>query len=208
MPGIGTPTCSGWTGRKCLLLTHTATLFSIFEADVRAVDLRLQELILARTADRRVLECMKTARSQRTLLKESERQSGIQARESAYSDFLVAYRRFRRFLMTEPAEVRLVERPEGEKAAPLIDGAGNYWEAVDTARARLELLAGDRIPSDTWWKVHRSFMAIARVRATCGPGEVPDELVHAAHTAETQFIQAAREDLIRSRAVTQFVSGT
>ena len=26
--------------RKCLLLTHAATLFSIFEADVRAVDLR------------------------------------------------------------------------------------------------------------------------------------------------------------------------
>ena len=52
-----------------------------------------------------------TARSQRTLLKESQRQTGIQARESAYSDFLVAYRRFRRFLMTESAEVRLVERP-------------------------------------------------------------------------------------------------
>ena len=113
-----------------------------------------------------------TARSQRTLLKESQRQSGIQARESAYSDFLVA----------------------------------NHWEAVDSARARLELLAGDRIPSDTWWKVHRSFMAIARVRATCGPGEVPDELVHAAATAEAQFIQAAREDLIRSGAVTQFLS--
>jgi hypothetical protein len=149
-----------------------------------------------------------TARSQRTLLKESQRQSGIQARESAYSDFLVAYRRFRRFLMTEPAEVRLVERPEGRKAAPLIDGAGNHWEAVDSARARLELLAGDRIPGDTWRKVTRSVMDIARARATCGPGEVPDELIHAAATAEAQFIQAAREDLIRSGAVTQFVSGT
>jgi hypothetical protein len=149
-----------------------------------------------------------TARSQRTLLKESQRQSGIQARESAYSDFLVAYRRFRRFLMTEPTAVRLVERPEGRKAAPLIDGAGNHWEAVDSARARLELLAGDRIPSDTWWKVHNSFMAIARIRATCGPGEIPDELINAAYTAERQLIQAAREDLIRSGAVTKFVSGT
>ena len=102
-----------------------------------------------------------TARSQRTPLKESQRQSGIQARESAYSDFLVAYRRFRRFLMTEPAEVRLVERPEGRKAAPLIDGAGNHWDAVDSARARLELLAGDRIPGDTWRKVTRSVMDIA-----------------------------------------------
>jgi hypothetical protein len=73
-------------GRKCLLLTHTATLFSIFEADVRAVDLRAthrlvtelierelrreglppatfgnlrsQEVILAKTADRSVMGCM------------------------------------------------------------------------------------------------------------------------------------------------------
>ena len=73
-------------GRKCLLLTHAATLFSVFEADVGAVDLRAthrlvtelverelcreglplatfgnlrsQELLLAKTADRSVLGCM------------------------------------------------------------------------------------------------------------------------------------------------------
>lgn len=72
--------------RTCLLLTHAATLFSIFETNVRAVDLRAthrlvtelaerelrreglppatfgnlrsQELILAKTADRSVLGCM------------------------------------------------------------------------------------------------------------------------------------------------------
>ncbi len=72
--------------RKCLLLTHAATLFSVFEADVRAADLRAtrhlvtelverelrreglpsatfgnlrsQELIVAKTADRSVLGCM------------------------------------------------------------------------------------------------------------------------------------------------------
>jgi hypothetical protein len=72
--------------RKCLLLTHAATLFSIFEANVCAADLRAthrlvtelverelrreglpaatfgnlrsQELILAKTADRSVLGCM------------------------------------------------------------------------------------------------------------------------------------------------------
>lgn len=72
--------------RKCLLLTHSATLFSIFEPDVRAADLRAthplltrligrelrrenlplatfplgdpDELVLARTADRKVLGCM------------------------------------------------------------------------------------------------------------------------------------------------------
>jgi hypothetical protein len=72
--------------RKCLLLTHAGTLFSVFEADVRAADLRdthrlvtgliarelareglpsvtfglldEQELIVAKTADRSILGCM------------------------------------------------------------------------------------------------------------------------------------------------------
>ena len=72
--------------RKCLLITHAATLFTVFEADVRAVDLRdpgrlvtgliSRELLreelpadtfgspdpaavsLAKTADRSVLGCM------------------------------------------------------------------------------------------------------------------------------------------------------
>jgi hypothetical protein len=53
--------------RKCLLLTHSATLFSIFEADVHAADLRAihslltrlpAELIITATADRSVLGCM------------------------------------------------------------------------------------------------------------------------------------------------------
>jgi hypothetical protein len=76
-----------WSGgRKCLLLTHAGTMFSIFDADVRAADLRdthhlvtrligrelareglpaatfraleEQELVVARTADRSVLGCM------------------------------------------------------------------------------------------------------------------------------------------------------
>jgi hypothetical protein len=74
------------SGRRCLLLTHAATLFTVFEADVRAADLRdpgrlvtglisrelLREQLpadtfgranpadvgLAKTADRSVLGCM------------------------------------------------------------------------------------------------------------------------------------------------------
>jgi hypothetical protein len=76
-----------WSGgRNCLLLTHAGTLFSMFEPGVRAADLRdthhlvtrligrelareglpattfgvlgVQELVVARTADRSVLGCM------------------------------------------------------------------------------------------------------------------------------------------------------
>jgi hypothetical protein len=74
------------SGRKCLLLTHAATLFTVFEADARPADLRdpgslvtgliSQELVreglpadtfgnpapasvvLAKTADRSILGCM------------------------------------------------------------------------------------------------------------------------------------------------------
>jgi Domain of unknown function (DUF6933) len=74
------------SGRKCLLLTHAATLFTVFEADVRAADLRYpgrlvtgsisrelsreqlpadtfgnpdpDSVVLAKTADRSVLGCM------------------------------------------------------------------------------------------------------------------------------------------------------
>ena len=72
-------------GRKCLLLTHVGTLFTIFEADVSASDLRStgsfisalvrrellseglspdtfgpgsEEVVYAKTADRSVLGCM------------------------------------------------------------------------------------------------------------------------------------------------------
>lgn len=78
-----------FSGRKCLLLTHAATLFTIFEPDVRAAGLRRtgrmvtglirrelarehlpedtfgglepDEVASARTADRSVLGCMTTA---------------------------------------------------------------------------------------------------------------------------------------------------
>jgi len=81
------PDTGQWfNGRKCLLLTHSATLFSIFEADVRAADLRAtgplvtrlirrelrseslppstfadpdpERVILAKTGDCSVLGCM------------------------------------------------------------------------------------------------------------------------------------------------------
>ena len=41
--------------RKCLLLTHSATLFSIFEADVSASDLRATSRLVARLIGRELL---------------------------------------------------------------------------------------------------------------------------------------------------------
>jgi hypothetical protein len=45
-----------WFGRrKCLLLTHSATLFSVFEADVRAADLRATHSLLTRLIGRELV---------------------------------------------------------------------------------------------------------------------------------------------------------
>ncbi|MGQ0624124.1 MAG: DUF6933 domain-containing protein [Sporichthyaceae bacterium] len=37
---IGTPTCSGIDGRKCLLIAHAGTLFTVIAPDVAVADLR------------------------------------------------------------------------------------------------------------------------------------------------------------------------
>jgi hypothetical protein len=42
-------------GRKCLLLTHAATLFTVFEADVRAAGLREPGQLVARLISRELL---------------------------------------------------------------------------------------------------------------------------------------------------------
>ena len=86
IPRIGTQTSRGSIGARACCLTHSATLFTIFEADVTASglrdtgqlvtgligrelrreglqagtfgDLERQEVLLAKTADRSVLGCM------------------------------------------------------------------------------------------------------------------------------------------------------
>jgi hypothetical protein len=138
-----------------------------------------------------------TARSQRTLLRESHLQARIEARELAYSEFLGAYRQFRRYIMNEPVNIRLVERSSGRPAVPIIDGSAHYWEAVENATARLVLLAGDRMSPDIWNAVRLAFYDIARARAIHEPGAVPDEIIHASRSAEYDFARVAREDLLR-----------
>jgi hypothetical protein len=148
-----------------------------------------------------VLGAWLTGRSQRALLKESHRQAAITARETAYSEFLAAYRQFRRFVQTEPVKVQLVHRRSGRQSIPVIAQAGIHWEAVENATAKLEILAGDRMSHEVWRTVIDRFYDVARARASCEPGEVPDEIVASARAAETQFAHAARQDLMKSGAL-------
>ena len=135
-------------------------------------------------------------------LKESHRQAGIAARETAYAEFLSSHRQFRRFIQTEPVKVTLVERP-GKLPVPVIERSASYWEAAESTGARLETLAGERVPRDIWHGVIRAFDDVARARASCGPGEVPDEIILRCQAAEKTFADAARQDLIKSGAASK-----
>ena len=69
-----------------------------------------------------------------------------QARETAYVELLAAHRQFRRFLLTSPGAVRLVDVAEGGPPTPVVDGAEGQWQALETAAARLQIIAVGATP--------------------------------------------------------------
>jgi hypothetical protein len=141
-----------------------------------------------------------TARAQRSLLREYHRQAHIDAQKLAYSEFLSTHRQFRRYIMTEPVKVRLIERAPGVPPTPVIDNVARYWESIENATAKMEIVGADGIPYDVWHAVRASFYDIARARANYELGEVPEEIVEAARAAEREFVRAVREDLLASEA--------
>jgi hypothetical protein len=143
-----------------------------------------------------------TGRSQRILLIESHRRDAQRAREDACVYFLVAFRQFRSFLMTEPAVVRVV-KADGQPdhlGTPVVEGATRYWEAMREATARLEILMGPRSPVRAESRhVFAAISAVARARASCGPGEVPESIIQSAQHAEEVFADVVRQELEASR---------
>jgi hypothetical protein len=139
------------------------------------------------------------ARSQRDLLRDSHLLASISSREASYGEFLAVSRQFRRFLMTQPTKVRIIERANDQRSTPVIDGSKDYWEALDAAFSKLAILAGDRAPHRAASEVLDSIYEIASARAIYTEGEVPDEIIMLGRTAENRFAKAARDDLIESR---------
>ena len=143
-----------------------------------------------------------STRSQRTLLIENHRRETQRAREDACVRFLVAFRQFRSFLMTEPAVVRVVkaEGQTDDQGTPVVEGATRYWEAMREATARLEILMGPRSPVRV--ESRNVFVAIshvARARASCGPGEISGSIIKLAQEAEEAFADVVRQELDVSR---------
>lgn len=141
-----------------------------------------------------------TARSQQALLRDNHRLANVAARESAYEEFLATARQFRRFLMTQPMQVRVIERTDSRPGTPVIDEPGDHWAALDAAQAKLAILAGDSEPHHVSSEVLHGIYEIARARTIYAEGEIPDEIISIGRAAEKKFARAAREDLIRSRS--------
>jgi len=137
----------------------------------------------------------------------AQRQSNIQARrevqlarEVAYVEFLAAHRQFRRFILTSPGGVRLVEVAEGGPPTPVIDSAESQWQALETAAARLQIIAVGAAPGvlEAAAKLRAAMYDLARARAkVTAPGAVGREPIRAARGAEDDFARAAKSDLER-----------
>jgi hypothetical protein len=125
-----------------------------------------------------------------------------QAREAAYVDLLAAHRQFRRFILTSPDGVRLVDVAEGGPPTPVIDGADSQWDVLETATARLQIIAAGATPEvrKAAARLRRAMYDLARARAKAGaPGAVPHEAVLMAREAEEDFARAGQADLDRLR---------
>jgi len=134
-------------------------------------------------------------RSQRRLLRESRELEGLKTLQEAYVAFLAAYRQFRRFLITQPVDVRVMT-VDGEDVA-VIEGASERWEAADSAYARVQLLVGGSEVDAAARTVGRAVRRVAVARGAYGPGQVPGDLLRLCTTAEAAFAEAARADLAR-----------
>ncbi len=139
-----------------------------------------------------------SGRSQREAARESQREADVERREAAYVEFMAAYRVFRRFVIAGTTSVTL-SLQDGVKPYPVIEGSEAYWERVEAARARLDLLAGDTPLSKAGRDLADAFYDVARARAEHPAGAVPRPIVRAVRAAEREFARIAREDLAGRR---------
>ncbi|BCJ77002.1 hypothetical protein CS0771_65460 [Catellatospora sp. IY07-71] len=149
-----------------------------------------------------VLGSVLSARAQLQLQWQAHRQSELAARREAYAEYLSTLRRFRRFILhLPPDDISVVEGSGSPRGAiPLIKGADEYWDAVETARSRLWIVAGHdsdvRRASDA---VMDALYVIAREQASHKAGALPAVIVDVSREAEQRFANVAWLDLNRGR---------
>lgn len=141
-----------------------------------------------------VLGSILSTRSQRLQQVALEKSAQRQRRESAFADLLACYRQFRKMVMTTPVCITVTDKPDGTKV-PLVADAAEYWERVESARARMEILVDDPDVAEARSALARRFNEYLRARAEHPVGTAPTTVLDALRQAEDQFIAAARRNL-------------
>lgn len=141
-----------------------------------------------------------SGRSQLRLQREAQRQATLAAKESAYVEFLATMRRFRRFVLTAPIDVTLVDSSQSPRGPiPIIAGSDAHWDAVEGAISRLWIVTEvDGPVGDLAARVVDALYDIARERAIKERGAVPATVVDVSRTVEREFAREARRDLGRT----------
>lgn len=139
-----------------------------------------------------------SARVQLRLQKQAHLQSELAARREAYFEYLSTLRRFRRFILhISPVDITVVEGSGSPRGAiPVIKGADDYWDAVESARSRLWIVAGHdsdvRRASDA---VMDALYVVAREQASHEAGALPATVIDISREAERNFANVAWLDL-------------
>jgi hypothetical protein len=143
-----------------------------------------------------------TGRSQRNSLDMAFVRERLRQREAAYVDFLAAIRQFRRFLLTSGNQIQLLFwLPGSAPGIPRIEGDDKYWEALETAVARLRISIDDRTVQDAADNSVHYLYELARAMAKQGPDTIPEEALAAARKADREFEDSARAHLGSRAAV-------
>lgn len=139
---------------------------------------------------------------QASMLKAADSREDRRLREAAYVDLLAAYRRYRAFVATEAGEVKVVgATPQGGGVA-VVNGVGEYEQAIQEATARVHLLEGEASPIvQAVTRIYRTAREVAIARADCGRGDVPYPVMEAARQAEIDFVRVAHAELQRRRSI-------
>jgi hypothetical protein len=147
-----------------------------------------------------VLGSLLSSRSQMRMQREARAHALIDAKRTAYVEYLSTLRQFRRFILhLDPQRISVVEGSGSPRGAiPIIDGADSYWDAVERARSQLWIAAGYnsavREASD---KVMDAIYVIAREQATHPIGALPATVIDISRHAEQDFARVAHQDLTR-----------
>ncbi|MGV9611128.1 hypothetical protein [Nocardia xishanensis] len=138
-----------------------------------------------------------TLRNQKHMWGREYERHWLDIRLSTYNDFVVAYRQFVAYALSETVKVVAIPHPRipGEKT-PLFDDRGlRHKVRLDSAWMATRMVCTSIDVSNACLEVVTIARQIAATRADCTAEEVPPELLNRLWTTQHRFLSAVREEL-------------